>query len=66
MHAAVMRAVYTGGNARVRHWTTALAGGAPMAALDAEEGQLADIVNQTAGMRAWDLWRDEVRSNVNW
>ncbi len=38
----------------------ALGGGAPIAALDAEEGRLADQVNQTAGMRAWNLWRSQV------
>ena len=66
LQTAVFRAVYTEVNARVQHWTTALAGGAPMAALDAEEGRLADAVNQTAGMRAWELWRSQVRSQVGW
>jgi len=31
------------------------------AALDEEEGRLADMINQTAGMRAWDLWRSQVK-----
>jgi HCOMODA/2-hydroxy-3-carboxy-muconic semialdehyde decarboxylase len=44
----------------------ALAGGGPMAVLDREEGRLADAINQTAGMRAWDLWRSQVRGEVNW
>ena len=66
LQTAVFRAVYTEVNARVQHWTTALAGGAAIAALDAEEGRLADAVNQTAGMRAWDLWRSQVRAEVNW
>lgn len=44
----------------------ALADGAPIAALDAEEGVLADRVNQTAGMRAWDLWRTQVRAQTGW
>jgi len=44
----------------------ALKPGAPIAALDREEGRLADIVNQTAGMRAWELWRAEIRAAVNW
>ena len=61
LQTAVFRAVYTEVNARVQHWTTALAGGAPMAALDADEGRLADAVNQTAGIRAWDLWRSQVK-----
>ncbi len=66
LQTAVFRAVYTEVNARIQHWTTALGGGAQMAALNEEEGRLADAVNQTAGMRAWDLWRSQVRSQVNW
>ena len=66
LQTAVFRAVYTEVNARIQHWTQALACGAPIAALDAEEGRLADAVNQTAGIRAWDLWRGQVRSQVNW
>jgi HCOMODA/2-hydroxy-3-carboxy-muconic semialdehyde decarboxylase len=63
---AVFRAVYTEVNARIQHWTAALAGGAPIAALDEAEGRLADGPNQTAGMRAWDLWRAQVRSQAGW
>lgn len=66
LQTAVFRAVYTEVNARIQHWTLALGGGAPMAALDAEEGRLADAINRTAGMRAWDLWRTQVRSQVGW
>ena len=66
LQTAVFRAVYTEVNARIQHWTTALGGGAPMAALDQEEGRLADAVNQNAGRRAWDLWRTQVRAQVNW
>jgi len=66
LQSAVFRAVYTEVNARIQHWSTALKGGAPIAALDDEEGRLADAVNQTAGIRAWDLWRSQVRSQVNW
>src|SRR5438034_4318430 len=66
LQSAVFRAVYTEVNARIQHWTMALGGGAPIAALDQEEGRLADVVNQTAGMRAWDLWRSQVRSEVKW
>jgi ribulose-5-phosphate 4-epimerase/fuculose-1-phosphate aldolase len=66
LQTAVFRAVYTEVNARIQHWTAALKGGAPIAALDPEEGRLADAVNQTAGMRAWDLWRSQVRGEVNW
>ena len=66
LQTAVFRAVYTEVNARIQHWTMALTPGAPIAALDSEEGRLADIVNQTAGMRAWDLWRGEVSATVDW
>lgn len=60
LQAAVFRAVYTEVNARIQHWTAALSHGGPIAALDAEEGQLADLVNRNACMRAWALWRSEV------
>lgn len=66
LQTAVFRAVYLEVNARIQHWTAALGRGSPMAALDAEEGRLADIVNQGAGVRAWDLWRAQVRAEVNW
>ena len=66
LQSAVFRVVYTEVNARIQHWTVALGRGAPMAALDEAEGRLADTVNQTAGMRAWDLWRTQVRAQVNW
>ena len=66
LQAAVFRAVYTEVNARIQHWTNALGSGAPMAALDDDEGRLADVPNQTAGMRAWDLWRSQVHSQVKW
>lgn len=66
LQTAVFRAVYTEVNARIQHWTVALAAGAPVAALNREEGRLADVPNQMAGMRAWDLWRAEVRSRVKW
>jgi HCOMODA/2-hydroxy-3-carboxy-muconic semialdehyde decarboxylase len=66
LQTAVFRAVYTEVNARIQHWTTALANGAPTAALNDEEARLADVINRTAGMRAWDLWRAQVRAQVNW
>ena len=66
LQTAVFRAVYTEVNARIQHWTLALGGGGRMAALDKEEGLLADAVNQTAGRRAWDLWRTQVRNQLNW
>ncbi len=66
LQVAVFRAVYTEVNARVQHWAAALSGGAPLASLDTEEGELADLTNQGAGMRAWELWRQQVRDTVNW
>lgn len=66
LQTAVFRAVYTEVNARVQHWTLALGGGAPMAALDRDEGMLADAVNQTTSMRAWDLWRTQIRAEAGW
>ena len=66
LQTAVFRAVYTEVNARIQHWTLALAGGKPMAVLDSQEGRLADVINQTAGLRAWDLWRTQVRAQVGW
>ena len=66
LQAAVFHAVYTEVNARVQHWTVALSGGGPMAVLDEEEGRLADAVNQGARLRAWDLWRGQVREETGW
>jgi HCOMODA/2-hydroxy-3-carboxy-muconic semialdehyde decarboxylase len=66
LQSAVFRAVYTEVNARIQHWAVALGAGGPIAALDEEEGRLADMPNQTAGLRAWDLWRSQVRDQVNW
>ena len=66
LQAAVFRAVYTEVSARVQHYTLALGKGAPMAVLTPEEGRLADAVNQTAGLRAWNLWRTQVRAEAGW
>jgi ribulose-5-phosphate 4-epimerase/fuculose-1-phosphate aldolase len=66
LQTAVFRAVYTEVNARIQHWTLALGRGAPIAALDRDEGRLADHINQTAGMRAWHLWRTQMRDQVGW
>ena len=63
---AVFRAVYTEVNARIQHWSVALAAGEPLAALDEAEGVLADAVNQGAGQRAWDLWREQQRALLGW
>jgi ribulose-5-phosphate 4-epimerase/fuculose-1-phosphate aldolase len=55
---AVFRAIFTVTSAAIQHQALALGG--PLAALDAEEGRLADMVNvQTVG-RAWDLWKKRV------
>jgi HCOMODA/2-hydroxy-3-carboxy-muconic semialdehyde decarboxylase len=54
----VFRAIFTDVSARIQHQALALGG--PLAALDAEEGRLADVVNvQTVG-RSWDLWKSRV------
>ncbi|MHA6344404.1 class II aldolase/adducin family protein [Roseivivax sp. CAU 1761] len=66
LQVAVFRAVYTEVSARVQHWAQALAGGGDLATLSAEEGALADEPNKGAGMRAWDLWRQEVREATGW
>jgi ribulose-5-phosphate 4-epimerase/fuculose-1-phosphate aldolase len=55
---AVFRAIFTVTSANIQHQALALGG--PVAALDVEEGRLADVVNvQTVG-RAWDLWKKRV------
>ncbi len=66
LQSAVFRAIYTEVNARIQHWSVALAASEPLAALDEEEGRLADVVNQGAGLRAWDLWRAQLRAQVGW
>jgi len=66
LESAVFRAVYTEVNARIQHWAIALGNGSPIAALEPEEGRLADAVNLTAATRAWNLWRTMVRTQVNW
>ncbi len=59
LQVAVFRAVYTEVSARVQQ--AALAHGLPIAALSEAEGLLADETNMGAGMRAWELWRGQVR-----
>ncbi len=67
LEVAVFRAVYTEVNARVQHWAQALAEeGEALDALREDEGRLADVPNQTAGLRAWDLWRREIRDETGW
>ena len=66
LQTAVFRAVETEVNARIQHYAQALSPDGDLAALNKVEGALADVPNQTAGMRAWHLWRAEVRDAVNW
>ncbi|MGE0630363.1 MAG: class II aldolase/adducin family protein [Hyphomicrobiaceae bacterium] len=56
---AVFRAVYTEVSARVQQ--AALLHNLPIAALSTEEGRLADLTNETACMRAWELWRGKIK-----
>jgi ribulose-5-phosphate 4-epimerase/fuculose-1-phosphate aldolase len=55
---AVFRAIFTEASARIQHQAHALGG--PIAALDAEEGALADAVNIATVGRSWDLWKRRV------
>jgi HCOMODA/2-hydroxy-3-carboxy-muconic semialdehyde decarboxylase len=66
LQTAVFRAAYTEVNARVQHWAAALAGNGPIAALTEEEGLLADVPNEPASLRAWNLWRTELSTQVDW
>jgi ribulose-5-phosphate 4-epimerase/fuculose-1-phosphate aldolase len=56
---AVFRAIFTEVSARVQLQATVLGG--PIAALDMEEGRLADVVNVNTVGRSWDLWKRRVR-----
>ncbi|MPZ55939.1 MAG: class II aldolase/adducin family protein [Rhizobiales bacterium] len=58
LRAAVFRAVFTEINARVQLQATILGG--PIAALDADEGRLADAVNLATDTRSWELWKRRV------
>ena len=55
---AVFRAIFTEISARVQLQAATLGG--PIAALDVEEGRLADIVNVATVGRSWDLWKRRV------
>jgi HCOMODA/2-hydroxy-3-carboxy-muconic semialdehyde decarboxylase len=57
---AVFRAVYTEVNAKLQIQATIISGGAPLAALDEEEGRFADAVNLGVVARPWDLWKMRV------
>lgn len=58
LQAAVFRAIFTEINARVQFQAEALGG--PIAALDAEEGRLADAINLATVGRSWELWKRRV------
>lgn len=58
LESAVFRAVYTEINARVQFQAAMLGG--PLAALDEEEGRLADAMNVITVGRSWDLWKRRV------
>ena len=58
IQAAVFRAVFTEISARVQLQAAALGG--PIAALDAEEGRLADAINLATVGRSWELWKRRV------
>ena len=66
LQTAVFRAVYTEVNARIQLSAISIAEDGGIEALEPEEGILADEINKTAGMRAWNLWRMEIRSQNNW
>jgi HCOMODA/2-hydroxy-3-carboxy-muconic semialdehyde decarboxylase len=67
LEVAVFRAVYTEVSARIQHWAMVLSRDSnDLAVLSQEEGRLADVPNQTAGLRAWDLWRSEIRDQAGW
>jgi HCOMODA/2-hydroxy-3-carboxy-muconic semialdehyde decarboxylase len=55
---AVFRAIFTVASATIQHQAMALGG--PLAALDTEEGRIADIVNVETVGRSWDLWKRRV------
>ena len=54
----VFRAIFTEVNARLQLQATMLGG--PIAALDRDEGRLADAVNIATVGRSWDLWKGRV------
>ena len=57
---AIFRAIFTVTSANIQHQALALGG--PIAALDAEEGRLADAVNLATDTRSWELWKRRVTS----
>ena len=63
---AVFRAVYTEVNARIQLSAISISPDGEIEALETQEGILADKINRTAGMRAWNLWRTQIRAQTNW
>jgi HCOMODA/2-hydroxy-3-carboxy-muconic semialdehyde decarboxylase len=57
---AVFRAIFTEINARVQLQAATLGG--PIAALDPEEGRLADAINLATVGRSWEFWKGRVTS----
>ena len=57
---AAFRAIYTEVNAKLQIQATMISGGAPLAALDSEEGRLADAVNLGVVARPWELWKKRI------
>jgi ribulose-5-phosphate 4-epimerase/fuculose-1-phosphate aldolase len=55
---AVFRAIFTVTSAAIQHQAQALGG--EIAALDQDEGRIADIVNVETVGRSWDLWKRRV------
>jgi HCOMODA/2-hydroxy-3-carboxy-muconic semialdehyde decarboxylase len=55
---AVFRAIFTVTSASIQHQAQALGG--DIAALDEEEGRIADIVNIETVGRSWDLWKRRI------
>jgi len=60
---AVFRAIFTVTSANIQHQALALGG--PLAALDAEEGRIADVVNVQIVGRTWDLWKSRVMKKIS-
>jgi HCOMODA/2-hydroxy-3-carboxy-muconic semialdehyde decarboxylase len=60
LQVAVFRAIYTEVNARVQLQAESLGG--PIAALDAEEGRRADVLNITSAGRSWELWKKQANA----
>jgi len=56
---AVYRAIYTEVNARMQ--AQALAMGGAVTYLSREEGQMADVTQQGAVSRPWELWKQQAR-----